>query len=101
VNHGRSELDFHEKETINISYWYEPKPGGGIYNESPFEADTGVLKFRQTTVNLDLRGPLNIGGREISFATGFEYRRDGLCHRRRRSGLLPVRPHQQPGDRDP
>jgi len=77
VNHGRSELDFHEKETINISYWYEPRPGGGIYAESPLEADTGVLKFKQTTVNADLRGPIQIGGRDISFATGFEYRRDG------------------------
>jgi len=79
VNHGRSELDFHEKETINISYWYEPKPGGGIYAASPLEADTGVLKFNQTTVNADLRGPLQIGGRELSFATGFEYRRDGYA----------------------
>ncbi len=79
VNHGRSELDFHEKETINISYWYEPKPGGGIYAESPLEADTGVLKFKQTTVNADLRGPIRIGGRDISFATGFEYRRDGYA----------------------
>jgi iron complex outermembrane receptor protein len=77
LNHGRSELDFHEKETINISYWYEPKPGGGIYAESPLEADTGVLKFKQTTVNADLRGPIQLGGREISFATGVEYRRDG------------------------
>jgi iron complex outermembrane receptor protein len=79
VNHGRSELDFHEKQTINISYWYEPKPGGGLYNDSPLEADTGALKFRQTTVNLDLRGPVNLGGREVSFATGFEYRRDGYA----------------------
>jgi iron complex outermembrane receptor protein len=79
VNHGRSELDFHEKQTINISYWYEPKPGGGLYNESPLEADTGALKFNQTTVNLDLRGPVNLGGRELSFATGFEYRRDAYA----------------------
>jgi iron complex outermembrane receptor protein len=79
VNHGRSELDFHEKETINISYWYEPKPGGGIYAESPLEADTGTLKFKQTTVNADLRGPIAIGGQQINFATGFEYRRDGYA----------------------
>ena len=79
VNHGRSELDFHEKETINISYWYEPRPGGGIYAESPFEADTGTLKFKQTTINADLRGPIPFGGRELSFATGFEYRRDGYA----------------------
>jgi iron complex outermembrane receptor protein len=31
-----------KRNTINVSYWYEPKPGGGIYNESPFEADTGA-----------------------------------------------------------
>jgi iron complex outermembrane receptor protein len=79
VNHGRSELDFHEKESINVSYWYEPKPGGGIYAESPFEADTGALKFRQTTFNADLRGPLDFKSQQVSFATGFEYRRDGYA----------------------
>jgi iron complex outermembrane receptor protein len=76
VNHGRSELDFHERESINISYWYEPKPGGGIYAESPLEADTGVLKFNQTTFNADVRGPINLGGRKVSLAAGFEYRTD-------------------------
>ena len=79
VNHGRSELDFHEKETINVSYWYEPKPGGGIYAESPLEADTGKLKFKQTTLNADLRGPLDVFGRKVNFATGFEWRRDGYA----------------------
>ncbi|THC43551.1 TonB-dependent siderophore receptor [Massilia sp. Mn16-1_5] len=76
VNHGRSQLGFHERESINVSYWYEPKPGGGIYAESPLEADTGTLKFNQTTFNADVRGPIDIGGRKISLATGFEYRRD-------------------------
>ncbi len=79
VNHGRSELDFREKNTINVSYWYEPKPGGGIYAESPLDADTGALKFRQTTANLDLRGPLDLLGRRLSFAVGAEYRRDGYA----------------------
>ncbi|TFW13690.1 TonB-dependent receptor [Massilia arenosa] len=79
LNHGRSELDFHERNTINVSYWYEPKPGGGIYADSPLEADTGKLKFRQTTFNADLRGPLNLGGTRVSFATGFEWRRDGYA----------------------
>jgi iron complex outermembrane receptor protein len=76
VNHGRSQLGFHERESINVSYWYEPKPGGGIYAESPLEADTGTLKFKQTTFNADLRGPIVLGGRKISLATGFEYRTD-------------------------
>jgi len=79
INHGRSELDFHEKNTVNVSYWYEPKPGGGIYAESPTEADTGKLKFKQTTFNADLRGPLDVAGRKINFATGFEWRRDGYA----------------------
>ncbi|SFV07668.1 TonB-dependent receptor plug domain-containing protein [Pseudoduganella namucuonensis] len=76
INHGMSELAFHEKQTINISYWYEPKPGGGIYAQSPFEADTGTLKFNQTTFNADVKGPVKLGGEEIFVATGFEYRQD-------------------------
>ena len=76
INHGMSELDFHEKQTINVSYWYEPKPGGGIYAESPFEADTGKLKFNQTTFNADVKGPVKFGSEEVFVATGFEYRRD-------------------------
>jgi iron complex outermembrane receptor protein len=76
VNHGRSELGFHERESINVSYWYEPKPGGGIYAESPLEADTGKLKFNQTTFNADLHGPVELGGRKFGLAGGFEYRTD-------------------------
>ena len=76
INHGASELDFHEKNTINVSYWYEPKPGGGIYAASPLEADTGELKFNQTTINADVKGPVKLGGEEIFLATGFEYRQD-------------------------
>jgi iron complex outermembrane receptor protein len=79
INHGQSELDFHEKQTINVSYWYEPKPGGGIYADSPLEADTGKLKFKQTTFNADLNGPVELFGRKINFATGFEWRRDGYA----------------------
>jgi iron complex outermembrane receptor protein len=79
VNHGRSELGFHERNTINVSYWYEPKPGGGIYAESPLEADTGKLKFNQTTFNADLRGPMDLGGSKIFLATGFEYRSDNYA----------------------
>lgn len=76
INHGASELAFREKQTINVSYWYEPKPGGGIYAESPLEADTGKLKFNQTTINADIKGPVNLGGTEIFLASGFEWRRD-------------------------
>ncbi|MET0982845.1 MAG: TonB-dependent receptor plug domain-containing protein, partial [Telluria sp.] len=76
VNHGRSQLGFHERESINVSYWYEPRPGGGIYAESPLEAKTGTLKVNQTTFNADMRGPVDLGGRKVSLAAGFEYRTD-------------------------
>ncbi|MDB5933936.1 MAG: TonB-dependent receptor, partial [Massilia sp.] len=79
VNHGRSELDFHERNSINVSYWYEPKPGGGIYADSPLEADTGTLKFDQTTFNADVRGPVDFGGAKVFLAGGVEYRRDNYA----------------------
>ncbi len=77
VNHGRSELAFHERNSINVSYWYEPKCSCANWNESPREADTGKLRFTQTTVNLDLRGPLTLAGLALQLAAGLEYRRDG------------------------
>jgi iron complex outermembrane receptor protein len=77
VNHGRSELAFMERNSINVSYWYEPKCPCSTWNESPNGADTGKLRFSQTTVNLDLRGPLSVFGSALQLAAGLEYRRDG------------------------
>ena len=77
VNHGRSELAFHERNSINVSYWYEPKCSCTIYAESPREADTGTLRFIQTTANLDLRGPVTLSDFLLQLAAGLEYRRDG------------------------
>jgi iron complex outermembrane receptor protein len=79
VNHGQSELGFHERNSINVSYWYEPKTGGGIFAESPLEADTGKLRFKQTTFNADLKGPLALGDKKVFLATGFEYRNDNYA----------------------
>jgi iron complex outermembrane receptor protein len=79
VNYGHSELGFHERNSINVSYWYEPKPGGGIYADSPLEANTGKLKFDQATFNADVRGPLEIGGAKLFLAGGVEYRRDNYA----------------------
>nr|WP_315254079.1 TonB-dependent receptor [uncultured Duganella sp.] len=76
INYGQSELAFHESNSLNVSYWYEPKPGGGIYAESPREADTGTLRFSQLTLNADIKGPVKIGDTTVSLATGFEYRKD-------------------------
>jgi iron complex outermembrane recepter protein len=81
VNHGRSKFGFHERNSVNVSWWYEPAPGGGIYADSPTSADTGTLEFDQTTFNLDFRGRVDwgIGEEPLSLATGFEYRRDNYA----------------------
>ena len=77
INHGRNRFGFEEHNTVNVSWWYEPRPGGGIYGESPTEADTGTLKFDQTTVNLDFRGQVEgFNDNLLYLATGLEWRRD-------------------------
>ena len=73
VNHGQSELDFHERNSINVSYWYDPVCACSNFNASPREADTGKLQFTQTTFNVDLKGPLTPA---TFLAGGFEWRRD-------------------------
>jgi iron complex outermembrane receptor protein len=77
VNHGRNELAFHEQNSINVSYWYEPKCSCSIYGESPREADTGKLRYWQTTANLDVKGPTRLFGFDSFVALGAEYRREG------------------------
>ncbi|MCC2958466.1 TonB-dependent receptor [Massilia sp. IC2-477] len=69
LNHGRSELGFHESNSINVSYYYEN-------GSSPLEADTGKLKFDQTTLNLDFKGSVDFAGAPLYIGTGFEWRRD-------------------------
>jgi iron complex outermembrane recepter protein len=77
VNHGRNELAFHERNSINVSYWYESKCSCSIFAESPREADTGKLRFDQTTVNADIKGPTTLLGLPTYIAMGAEYRREG------------------------
>ena len=71
-NHGRSELVFNERNSINVSYWYE----NPCKCESPFEAYTGTLGFHQSTFNLDFKGSVRFAGQPIFIGAGFEYRRD-------------------------
>ncbi|HWJ93891.1 MAG TPA: TonB-dependent receptor, partial [Telluria sp.] len=77
VNTGRSELAFHERNSINVSYWFEPKCPCSIWAESPREADTGRLRLRQATANIDVKGPVDLFGVETFLAMGAEYRREG------------------------
>ena len=75
-NHGRSELVFNERNSINVSYWYEPSCPCDITRESPREAYTGTLGFQQSTFNFDVKGPVRLLGQQIFVGAGFEYRRD-------------------------
>jgi len=81
VNHGRSEFGFSEGNSANVSWWYEPidptDPAAGIYGESPTTADTGTLRFDQTTFNLDFTGSVEgINDHLLYLATGVEWRQD-------------------------
>ncbi|XYJ10251.1 TonB-dependent receptor plug domain-containing protein [Telluria sp. B2] len=75
-NHGRSELVFNERNSINVSYWYENRCACSTYGESPREAYTGTLGFHQSTFNLDFKGTVHFAGQPIFIGAGFEYRRD-------------------------
>lgn len=84
VNHGRSKFGFQERNSVNVSWWFEPlnpaNPTGPRFNQSPTSADTGTLKFDQTTVNLDFRGSLDMGWSEpLSLAVGGEYRNENYA----------------------
>ena len=81
LNHGRSKFGFFESNSVNVSWWYEPidpaNPAAGIHGASPTSADTGTLKFEQTTFNLDFSGSVDgFNGNPLYLATGLEWRRD-------------------------
>ena len=74
---GQNKFDFHEGNTINVSWWYEPKPdGSGIYGSSPLSAFTGALEYRHVVFDADLKGSIDWGmsAQPVFIGTGFEYR---------------------------
>ncbi|GMV31891.1 MAG: TonB-dependent receptor [Rhodanobacteraceae bacterium] len=79
VNRGWNQFEFASEGTANVSYYYEPRPGGGIYAETPTSAEDGTLRFKQTTANFDLTGDVDwgIGAEPLYLAFGAEWRRDG------------------------
>ena len=79
VNRGSSQFNFATANSANISWYYEPRPGGGIYGETPTSADDGTLRFKQLTFNADLKGKIDwgIGNEPLYLATGLEWRKDG------------------------
>ncbi len=84
INHGRSKFGFEEANSVNVSWWYEPRdpanPAAGIYAASPTSADTGTLKYDQTTFNVDFRGSVKgFNDNPLYLATGFEWRQDNYA----------------------
>jgi iron complex outermembrane receptor protein len=83
VNWGQNKFKFREQNTVNVSYWYEPRdpsnPTGARFNESPVGADTGTLRNQQTALNFDVTGKQNWGvvGAPVNIAVGVEWRREG------------------------
>lgn len=80
VNRGFNEFEFASTNSANISWYYEPKPGGGIFAETPTSSKNGTLRFKQLTANFDIKGPINwgIGKEPLSMAAGVEWRQDGF-----------------------
>jgi len=83
IVYGKSDFDFSERNTANVSYWFEPldgvDPANGIFAESPTSADTGNLITDQLTINLDFNREINwgVGTGPLNFAVGAEWRQDG------------------------
>jgi iron complex outermembrane recepter protein len=79
VNRGFSQFNFGTKNSANVSWYYEPRPGGGIYAETPTSADDGTLRSKQLTFNADVKGSIDwgVGTEPLYLAAGIEWRRDG------------------------
>jgi len=80
--YGSSKFDFQERNTVNVSWWFEPLDGmdaaNGIFGASPQSGDTGDLLLDQTVLNFGVRGSSEYGaGKLLNIAAGFEYREDG------------------------
>jgi iron complex outermembrane receptor protein len=82
-NLGRSQFKFREENSANVSWFFEPldpaNPNGPRFEETPTEADTGTLTFRQNVLTFDLAGDIDwgAGSGPLHLATGFEWRQDG------------------------
>lgn len=80
---GNSEFAFREVNTVNVSYWFEPRdpsnPTGPRFGESPLEADTGTLEYDQVAFTVDLAGQVDwgVGGGPLFVGAGAEYRQEG------------------------
>jgi iron complex outermembrane recepter protein len=82
-SYGKSRFQFREENTVNVSYFFEPRdpanPTGPRFGESPVAADTGALAHDQLALNLDLSGVVNwgVGAGPLHLAVGSEWRQEG------------------------
>jgi iron complex outermembrane receptor protein len=82
TSYGKNKFKFREENTMNVSYFYEPRdrnnPTGPRFNETPTEADTGTLGYDQLAANLDFTGVVNwgAGAGPLNVAAGAEWRRE-------------------------
>ncbi|HEX7181897.1 MAG TPA: TonB-dependent receptor [Thermoanaerobaculia bacterium] len=83
LSYGNNEFKFREENTVNVSYWYEPRdpanPTGPRFQESATSADTGTLELDQLSLTLDFAGELDwgVGGGPLHVAAGAEWREEG------------------------
>ena len=79
INRGYNQFEFASENSANVSWYFEPKPGGGIFGVTPTSANDGTLKFKQWTGNFDVKGSSDwgIGKEPLALAAGLEWRQDG------------------------
>jgi len=81
---GKNEFAFHEQNSVNVSWWYEPTdpsdPNSPIFASSPTEADTGTLSYDHVTASLDFVGRIDwgVGAAPLDVAFGAEWRKEGF-----------------------
>lgn len=84
-NFGRSAFQFREENTVNVSYFFEPRsasnPTGARFNESATSADTGRLQYEQYGATLDLAGKWDwgVGSGPLNVGVGAEWRHEGFA----------------------
>ncbi len=82
-NYGRSNFQFREENTANVSWFYEPldpnNPTGPRFEETPTEADTGTLTLDLLNFGFDVTKKFDLGSSgktPLFLATGIEWYQD-------------------------
>jgi len=79
INRGFNQFEFATSNSANVSWYYEPRSGGGTFADTPTSSKDGTLRFKQWSANFDVKGTADWGiGREpFALAAGLETRQDG------------------------